>query len=113
MDEGTAAVTPPAACTPDLTGHEDMGPGCRPATSPTRAPGWPPWSTSSSRSCPPNGDAAAEEVLAAQAREQSQFAADLIRRRPDRAVAREIYRLVAQTVQTADVVDDRRQLLTT
>ncbi|MFJ3159702.1 hypothetical protein [Streptomyces kanasensis] len=58
------------------------------------------------------GDTAAEEVLATQASElaekATEFAAQLIRRQPARAVACEIYRLAAQIVETADIVDDHR-----
>ncbi|MFF8604083.1 hypothetical protein ACF065_33835 [Streptomyces sp. NPDC015232] len=58
------------------------------------------------------GDTAAEEVLATQASDlaekSTQFAAQLIRRQPVRAAAREFYRLAAQMAETADVVDDHR-----
>ncbi|MFF5788598.1 hypothetical protein ACFY8P_26995 [Streptomyces sp. NPDC012693] len=42
------------------------------------------------------------------AEKSTEFAAQLIRRQPARAAARELYRLVAQMVETADVVDDHR-----
>ncbi|MGW4779942.1 hypothetical protein ACWEPA_25175 [Streptomyces filamentosus] len=58
------------------------------------------------------GDTAAEEALAAQASElaekSAQFATHLIRRQPVRASARELHRLAAQLIETADTVDDRR-----
>nr|WP_012477070.1 hypothetical protein [Streptomyces sp. FR1]ABC67429.1 hypothetical protein pFRL1.41 [Streptomyces sp. FR1] len=111
--ETTDAFTPTGAYTPDLTGHEDLdhwlSTGDLTEASAVMAavvhqllaqlPAEP-------------GDTAAEEVLATQASElaekSTQFAAQLIRRQPVRAAAREIYRLVVQMVETADVVDDHR-----
>ncbi|MGW3521463.1 hypothetical protein [Streptomyces hydrogenans] len=111
--KGTTAFTPTGAYTPDLTGHEDLedwlSTGDLTDASAVMAavvhqllaqlPTAP-------------GDTAAEEALATQASElaakSTQFAADLIHRRPVRASAREIYRLAAQLVETADVVDDHR-----
>ncbi|MFF9854259.1 hypothetical protein [Streptomyces litmocidini] len=58
------------------------------------------------------GDTAAEEALATQASELAEKStasvAQLIRRQPVRAAARELYRLAAQLVEMADAVDDRR-----
>ncbi|MFF5393243.1 hypothetical protein ACFY5H_33875 [Streptomyces sp. NPDC013012] len=111
--KGTTAVTPTAAYTPDLTRHEDvahwLSTGDLTDASAVMAavvhqllvqlPAGP-------------GDTAAEEVLATQASElaekAAEFAAHLIRRQPVRAAARELYRLAAQLVETADTVDDRR-----
>ncbi|MFE6818594.1 hypothetical protein [Streptomyces sp. NPDC057675] len=111
--KGTTAVTPTATYTPDLTGHEDLkdwlSTGDLTDASAVLAavvhqlliqlPTEP-------------GDTAAEELLATQASELAEmstaFAAQLIRRQPVRAAARELYRLVAQMVETADVVDDHR-----
>ncbi|MFC8793349.1 hypothetical protein [Streptomyces cinereoruber] len=111
--KGTTAVTPTAAYTPDLTGHEDLedwlSAGDLTGASAVMAavvhqllaqlPAEP-------------GDTAAEEVLAARASElagkATAFAAHLIRRQPVRDAAREIYRLAAQMVETADIVDDHR-----
>ncbi|MFE1579283.1 hypothetical protein [Streptomyces fradiae] len=111
--KGTTAVTPTAAYTPDLTGHEDLedwlSMGDLTDASAVMAavvhqllaqlPAEP-------------GDTAAEEVLATQAsalaEKAAEFAAQLIRRQPVRAAARELYRLAAQIAETADAVDDRR-----
>ncbi|MER7540126.1 hypothetical protein ABTX77_35915 [Streptomyces sp. NPDC097704] len=111
--KGAGAVTPTGSYTPDLTGHEDLehwlSTGDLTEASAVLAavvhqllaqlPAEP-------------GDTAAEEVLATQASElaekATEFAAQLIRRQPARAAARELYRLVAQMVETADVVDDHR-----
>ncbi|MEU9858952.1 hypothetical protein [Streptomyces sp. NPDC047974] len=111
--ETTDAFTPTGAYTPDLTGHEDLedwlSTGDLTDASAVLAavvhqllaqlPAEP-------------GDTAAEEVLATQAGELAEkatgFAAQLIRQQPVRDAAREIYRLAAQLVETADVVDDHR-----
>ncbi|MFE1271246.1 hypothetical protein [Streptomyces sp. NPDC058758] len=111
--KGTTAVTPTGAYTPDLTGHEGLedwlSTGDLTDASTVMAavvhqllaqlPAAP-------------GDTAAEEVLATQASELAEkstaFAADLIHRRPVRDAARELHRLAAQLVETADVVDDHR-----
>ncbi|GGY82826.1 hypothetical protein GCM10010363_74370 [Streptomyces omiyaensis] len=111
--KGTTAFTPTATYTPNLTGHEDLADWLSTGDLTeagavlaavvhqllAQLPAEP-------------GDTAAEEVLATQASElaekSTQFAAQLIRRQPARAAAREIYRLVAQMVETADVVDDHR-----
>ncbi|MFB8166055.1 hypothetical protein [Streptomyces rubiginosohelvolus] len=111
--KGTTAFTPTAAYTPDLTGHEDLAhwlsTGDLTDASAVMAavvhqllaqlPAGP-------------GDTAAEEVLATQAsalaEKATEFAAQLIRRQPVRAAARELYRLAAQIAETADAVDDRR-----
>ncbi|MET9954535.1 hypothetical protein ABZ135_23735 [Streptomyces sp. NPDC006339] len=109
--DNTDAFTPTGSYTPDLTGHEDLedwlSTGDLTAASTVLAdvahqllaqmPAEP-------------GDIAAEEVLATQASELAEkataFAAHLILRQPARAAARDIYRLAAQIVETADVVDD-------
>ncbi|MFB7827417.1 hypothetical protein [Streptomyces hydrogenans] len=111
--ETTDAFTPTGSYTPDLTGHEDLAhwlsTGDLTDASAVLAavvhqllaqlPAAP-------------GDTAAEEFLATQASELAEkattFAAHLIRRQPARAAARELYRLAAQMVETAVVVDDRR-----
>ncbi|MFC7796232.1 hypothetical protein [Streptomyces cinereoruber] len=111
--KGTTAFTPTASYTPDLTGHEDLedwlSAGDLTGASAVMAtvvhqllaqlPAEP-------------GDTAAEEVLATRASELAEkataFAAHLIRQQPVRDAAREIYRLAAQMVETADVVDDHR-----
>ncbi|MFF4874089.1 hypothetical protein [Streptomyces sp. NPDC000961] len=111
--KGTTAVTPTAAYTPDLTRHEDvahwLSTGDLTDASAVMAamvhqllaqlPAKP-------------GDTAAEEVLATQASDlaekATEFASQLIRRQPVRAAARELHRLAAQIVETADAVDDRR-----
>ncbi|MEU3400661.1 hypothetical protein [Streptomyces filamentosus] len=111
--KGTTAFTPTGAYTPPLTGQEDLE-------------GWLSTGDLTEASAvmaavvhqllaqlpAEPGDAAAEEVLATQAGELAEkataFAAQLIRRQPVRDAAREIYRLVAQMVETADVVDARR-----
>lgn len=58
------------------------------------------------------GDTTAEEVLAIQASELAEkataFAAQLIRWQPVPAAARELHRLAAPMVETADVVDGHR-----
>lgn len=111
--KGTDAFTPTGSCTPDLTGHEDLtdwlatgdlaDAGAVLALVVHQLLGQLPAEP---------GDAAAEEVLATQASELAEksaaFAAQLIRRQPVRAAARELYRLAAQMVETADVVDDHR-----
>ncbi|MFD9246088.1 hypothetical protein ACFV0D_30030 [Streptomyces sp. NPDC059556] len=111
--KGTRAVTPTGAYTPDLSGHEGLedwlSTGDLTDASAVMAavvhqllaqlPAEP-------------GDTVAEEGLATQASELAEkataFAAQLIHRRPVRDAAREIYRLAAQLVETADVVDDHR-----
>ncbi|MFJ2060325.1 hypothetical protein ACIOMM_30910 [Streptomyces sp. NPDC087908] len=111
--KGTAAVTPTAFYTPDLTGHEDteawLSAGDLTEASAVMAavvhqllaqlPAEP-------------GGTAAEEILATRASElaekASEFAAQLIRRQPARAAARELHRLAAQLVETAHAVDDHR-----
>ncbi|MFC9734277.1 hypothetical protein ACFWGM_29705 [Streptomyces roseolus] len=111
--KGTTAFTPTGAYTPDLTGHEDLAHWLSTGDLTdavavmaavvhqllTQLPAEP-------------GDTAAEEALASQASElaekSTQFAAQLIRRQPVRAAARELYRLAAQIVETADAVDVRR-----
>ncbi|MFE7517123.1 hypothetical protein ACFU8I_38730 [Streptomyces sp. NPDC057540] len=111
--KGTTTFTPTAAYTPDLNRYEDLAhwlsTGDLTDASAVLAavvhqllaqlPAEP-------------GTTDAEEVLATQASELAEkstaFAAHLIRRQPVRAAARELYRLAAQLVETADAVDDRR-----
>ncbi|MEU9298547.1 hypothetical protein [Streptomyces sp. NPDC048266] len=111
--KGTDAFTPTASYTPDLTGHEDLEDwlsvgDLTEASAVLAAVVQPPLEQLPAEP----SDTAAEEVLAIQANElaekSTEFAAQLICRQPARAAARELYRLVAQMVETADVVDDHR-----
>ncbi|MFH9958993.1 hypothetical protein ACH4OX_32920 [Streptomyces roseolus] len=111
--KGTRAVTPTGAYTPNLTGHEDLAHWLSTGdlTDASAVMAGVVHQLLAQLPAEP-GDTTAEEVLATQAGELAEkstaFAAQLIHRQPVRAAAREIYRLVAQMVETADVVDDRR-----
>ncbi|MFI1719197.1 hypothetical protein [Streptomyces litmocidini] len=111
--KGTTAVTPTAAYTPDLTGHEDLAHwlSAGDLTDASAVMAAVVHQLLAQLPVEP-GDTAAEEVLATQAsalaEKATEFAAQLIRRQPVRAAARELYRLAAQIAETADAVDDRR-----
>ncbi|MEU8622689.1 hypothetical protein [Streptomyces sp. NPDC048623] len=111
--KGTTAVTPTAAYTPDLTGHEDLAHwlSAGDLTDASAVMAAVVHQLLAQLPVEP-GDTAAEEVLATQAsalaEKATEFAAQMIRRQPVRAAARELYRLAAQIAETADAVDDRR-----
>ncbi|MDV5143227.1 hypothetical protein R1T08_02600 [Streptomyces sp. SBC-4] len=111
--ESATAFTPTGSYTPDLTGHEDLADWLSTGdlTAASAVLGAVVHQLLAQLPTEP-GDTEAEEVLATQASElaekATEFAAQLIRRQPVRAAAREIYRLAAQIVETADVVDDHR-----
>ncbi|MFD8821015.1 hypothetical protein ACFV1C_01370 [Streptomyces sp. NPDC059605] len=111
--KGTTAVTPTGTYTPDLTGHEDLADWLSTGDLTDASAVLAAVVHQLLAQLPAEtGDTAAEEVLATQAGELAEkataFAAQLIRRQPVRAAARELRRLAAQIVETAGVVDDHR-----
>ncbi|MFE1383432.1 hypothetical protein ACFW6S_31235 [Streptomyces sp. NPDC058740] len=111
--KGTTAFTPTAAYTPDLNRHEDVADWLSTGDLTDASAVLAAVAHQLLAQLPAEpGDTAAEEALATQASELAErstaFAAQLIRRQPVRAAARELYRLAAQLVEMADAVDDRR-----